>query len=119
MLDLQKYFGKNLFNGCDFLQVYKPAMEGISKAKGLWENLISEDKDIPPLEDTITTETIGAGAQACTCTVITPTSESEIAEWNTKHAPWKKDSIMLKGFIQLTMTRETYIPIKDMMAADA
>ncbi|KAK1233993.1 hypothetical protein PQX77_002804 [Marasmius sp. AFHP31] len=118
MLNLQKYFGKNLFNGRDFLQVCKPVMEGVSKAKGLWENLTSEDKDIPPLEDTVTTETIGTGAQASTRTVTTPPSELEIAEWNAKRAPWKKDSNMLKGFMQLTMTHETYIPIKDITAAD-
>ncbi|KAK1215694.1 hypothetical protein PQX77_021699 [Marasmius sp. AFHP31] len=119
MLDLWKYFGKNLFNGHDFLQVYEPVMEGVSNAEGLWENLTSEEKDIPPLEDTVTTETVGTGTQVGTHTITTPPSESEIAEWNAKHAPWKKDSNMLKGFMQLTMTREMYIPIKDMMVADA
>ncbi|KAK1215362.1 hypothetical protein PQX77_022032 [Marasmius sp. AFHP31] len=95
MLDLQKYFGKNLFNGRDFLQVYEPAMEGVSKAEGLWENLTGEDKDIPPPEDTVTTETVGSGPQAATRDVTTPPTELEIAEWNAKHAPWKKDSNML------------------------
>ncbi|KAK1217208.1 hypothetical protein PQX77_020145 [Marasmius sp. AFHP31] len=119
MLDLQKYFGKNLFNGHDFLQVYEPAMEGVSKAKGLWENLTGEDKNIPHLEDTVTTETVGTGTQAGTRIITTPPSKLEIAEWNAKHAPWKKDSNMLEGFMQLTMTRETYISIDHMTVTDA
>ncbi|KAK1219270.1 hypothetical protein PQX77_018038 [Marasmius sp. AFHP31] len=111
MLDLQKYFGKKLFNGCDFVQVYKPAMEGVAKAEGLWENLTGEDKDIPSLDDTVTPKTIGTGTQAGTRTVPTPPFESEIAKWNANN--------MLKGFMQLNMTCEMYILIKDMTAADA
>ncbi|KAK1219091.1 hypothetical protein PQX77_018202 [Marasmius sp. AFHP31] len=57
-------------------------ISNVSKAKGLWENLTGEDKDIPPLEDTVTTETVGTGAQASNRTITTPPSESEIAEWN-------------------------------------
>ncbi|KAK1223089.1 hypothetical protein PQX77_014050, partial [Marasmius sp. AFHP31] len=59
MLDLQKYFGKDLFNGKYFLERYEPAMEGVSKTEGLWECLIGEWKDIPPPEGSTNSRTVG------------------------------------------------------------
>ncbi|KAK1220008.1 hypothetical protein PQX77_017248 [Marasmius sp. AFHP31] len=94
MLDLQKYFGKDLFNGKDFLQKYKPAIE-------------DEWKDIPPPEGTTSSRTR---------TTTTPLSEQEVVDWEEKHLLWKRANSQLKGFMQLTLTHELYIPIKDMTA---
>ncbi|KAK1216467.1 hypothetical protein PQX77_020909 [Marasmius sp. AFHP31] len=119
MLDLQKYFGKDLFNGKDFIQKYKPAIEGISKTKALWECLIGEWKDIPSPEGSTNSRTVGTGNNAKTETTTTPPSEKEVENWEEKHLPWKRANSQLKGFMQLTLTCDLYIPIKDMTAAQA
>ncbi|KAK1215022.1 hypothetical protein PQX77_022388, partial [Marasmius sp. AFHP31] len=84
MLDLQKYFGKDLFNGKYFLERYEPAMEGVSKTEGLWECLIGEWKDIPPPEGSTHSRTVGTGDDARTETTTTPPSEKEVEDWEEK-----------------------------------
>ncbi|KAK1219731.1 hypothetical protein PQX77_017537 [Marasmius sp. AFHP31] len=116
MLNLQKYFGKDLFNG-------------VSKTEGLWECLIGEWEDIPPPEGTTSSRTTGTGDNARMETTTTPPSEKEIEDWEEKHLPWKRANSQLKGFMQLTLTRDCkekeagysnlYIPLKDMTAGGA
>ncbi|KAK1216581.1 hypothetical protein PQX77_020785 [Marasmius sp. AFHP31] len=93
MLDLQKHFSKDLFNGKDFLQKYKPTMEGVSKTKALWECLIGEWKDIPPPEGSTNSRTIGTGDNARTETTTTPPSKQEVADWVHAAYPYSRLAI--------------------------
>ncbi|KAK1230207.1 hypothetical protein PQX77_006708 [Marasmius sp. AFHP31] len=131
MLDLQKYFQKDLFNGKDFLQKYGPAMEGVSKNEAFgnvssvngriflvaifpYTNLNSEGSDIIKYR-----RIVGTGDNARTETTTTPPTKQEIADWEEKHLLWKRANSQLKGFMQLTLAHDLYIPLKDMTAAGA
>ncbi|KAK1221866.1 hypothetical protein PQX77_015315 [Marasmius sp. AFHP31] len=83
------------------------------------ECLISEWKDIPPPEGTTSSRTLGTGDNARTETTTTPPSEKEVADWEEKHLLWKRANSQLKAFMQLTLTHDLYIPLKDMTATGA
>ncbi|KAK1218795.1 hypothetical protein PQX77_018505 [Marasmius sp. AFHP31] len=118
MLDLKKHFGNDLFNGStkDFKLRFEPAMEGVSKASDLWENLIGEEKDTPYPVGLSTTITNEEGESETTTSPPTPV---QIKEWQEAHATWKRNNYILMGIFQLMMTRTAFDPIKNMMVADA
>ncbi|KAK1221449.1 hypothetical protein PQX77_015742 [Marasmius sp. AFHP31] len=121
MLDLKKHFSNDLFNGStkDFKLRFKPAMEGVSKASDLWENLISEEKDVlyPHFRTVGITTTITNNEGESESTAAPPTF-LKIKEWQEECATWKKNNYILMGIFQLMMTHTAFEPIKKMMAAD-
>ncbi|KAJ8095849.1 hypothetical protein PM082_022743 [Marasmius tenuissimus] len=121
MFDLKKHFGNELFDGStvQFLPKYKPTMEGVTKAAGLYETLINEKKDTPYPVGSSHSVTVGTGDNAHTETRYHDPTGEQKEEWAVKRAGWKKNNNILIGYFQLTMTASTFDHFKNMTASEA
>ncbi|KAL0057428.1 hypothetical protein AAF712_015934 [Marasmius tenuissimus] len=121
MFDLKKHFGNKLFDGSTvtFMPKYKPTMESVTKAAGLYETLIDKEKDTPYPQGITSSVTTNTGDNAVTESIRLPPSQEQIAEWHVDCAGWKKNNNILMGYFQLTITASTFDQFKNMKACDA